>query len=122
MLSVPKKELPDPPGGMIEVGEGRTSLKRDGGSLRSVFQMAVPQGKLADPCDRPIVDDVECEPQAPAPVSAEGVLGLDPVGDIELLAKDSLRGRLMGWDVSLSHDDRRTGFCGGAVVYEASWR
>jgi hypothetical protein len=34
--------------------------------------------------------------QGPAPVSTEGVLGLEPVGDMELLAKEPFRGRLKG--------------------------
>jgi hypothetical protein len=95
------------------VGDGKTSLSRAGGSFRSLFQMPVPHGKAADPGPRPrAADGVECEPQVPAPDSADGVLGCDVVGDIELLANDPLRGRLIGCDVSLSQDARRRGFCG----------
>jgi hypothetical protein len=74
-MSEPKNELPAEPGGIIEVGEGRTSLSLEGGSLRSVFQMAVPQGNVDGPWARPMTEDVECEPHGPAPVSAEGVVG-----------------------------------------------
>jgi hypothetical protein len=56
--SGPKKELLPAPGGTVEVGDGRTSLSLNGGSLRSVFQMPVPQPKL-DPGVRPIVEEVE---------------------------------------------------------------
>lgn len=41
------KKLPLP--GIVEVGEGRTSVSLEGGSLRSVFQMPVPQGKDGGP-------------------------------------------------------------------------
>lgn len=82
------------PGGPVEVGDGRTSLNLIGASLRSEFHIPVPQGKLPEP--RPITDEVECDPQGPAVVSAEGVLGCDAVGDIELLAKEPFRGRLNG--------------------------
>jgi hypothetical protein len=49
------------------------------------------------------------------------VLGLDPVGDMVLLANDPFRGRATGWDVSLSHDERRTGL-GGATGWVGPWR
>lgn len=111
-MSPPKKELPAVPGGMVDVGDGRTSLSLDGGSLRSAFQMPVPHGKADDPAGRPMTDDVECEPQAPAPASADGVLGCEAVGDIELLANDPLRGRPRVCEVSFSHEGLRTGFGG----------
>lgn len=91
MFSPPKKlALP----GRVEVGEGSTSVNREGGSLRSAFQIPVPQGKEGGAwCPRPIApDDEECDPQAAAPVSAEGVLGCEPVGDIELLANEPFLG------------------------------
>jgi len=43
--SAAKNELVEPPGATVEVGEGRTSVKREGGSFLSLFQMPVPQGK-----------------------------------------------------------------------------
>lgn len=43
----------------------------------------------------------------PLPASAEGVLGWDVVGDMELLANDPFRGRERGCDVSFSQEDRR---------------
>lgn len=58
-VSAPKNELPLPPGGMVEVGEGKTSLSLDGGSLRSVFQIPVPQGKAEPVGARPMTDEVE---------------------------------------------------------------
>lgn len=44
-----KNELVDPPGGMVEVGEGKTSVRRDGGSFLSGFQIPVPQGNEPPP-------------------------------------------------------------------------
>lgn len=90
----PKNELPGPPGGPVEVGDGSTSLNLIGASLRSEFHIPVPHGKLPEP--RPMTEDDECDPQGPAVVSAEGVLGCDAVGDMELLAKEPFRGRLNG--------------------------
>lgn len=92
----------------MDVGDGSTSLNRIGASLRSEFHIPVPHGKFPEP--RPMTEEVECDPQGPAVVSAEGVLGCDAVGDMELLAKEPLRGRLNGWEVSFSQEDRRTGF------------
>lgn len=114
-VSPPKKELPPAPGGMVEVGEGKTSLSLDGGSLRSLFHMPVPQGKVDPAGARPMTDEVECEPHVPAPVSADGVLGCDAVGDMELLANDPLRGRPSDCDVSFNHEGRRTGLGGCAA-------
>lgn len=68
-----------------------------------------------------VVDDVDAwEPQVP--VSAEGVLGCDVVGDIELLANEPLRGWLRGCVVSLSQEARRTGLCAAAAGGLFSWR
>lgn len=44
---------------MVDVGEGKTSLSLDGGSLRSVFQIAVPHEKPGAPDPRPITDEAE---------------------------------------------------------------
>ena len=44
-----KNELPEPPGGRVDVGEGRTSVRREGGSFLSLFQMPVPQGNELAP-------------------------------------------------------------------------
>ncbi len=110
--SGPKKEEPPPPGGTVEVGDGKTSVSRDGTSLRS-FHIPVPQEKVDAPELRPMTEDVECDPQGTLPLSADGVLGCDPVGDIELLANEPLRGRGRGCEVvSLSQEDRRTGLGG----------
>lgn len=94
--SDPKKELLAPPGGTVEVGDGSTSLSLDEASFRSACQMPVPHAKLVEVLDRPRADDAECDPQGPPPASAEGVLGCDPVGDIEVLAKDPFLGRPKG--------------------------
>lgn len=60
------------------------------------------------------LDDVDvCAPHAP--VSVDGVVGCEAVGDIVLLAKEPLRGWVKGWVVSFSQDARRTGLCGGAA-------
>lgn len=107
--SGPNMELAVAPGGTVDVGDGRTSLSRDGGSLRSVFQMPVPQGKADAPGARPIVDEVEWDPQGPAPVSPDGVLGCEAVGDMEPLAKEPFRGRLKDNVVSFSQEERRAG-------------
>ena len=110
-------ELLIAPGGTVEVGDdGVTSLRCEGGFLRSVFQIADPQGKAEGwPGARPMADGAGCDPQEPGPVSPEGVLGCDAVGDMEPLAMEPLRGRAkVEEDVSLSHEDRRTGFCGCA--------
>lgn len=92
--SGPKNELLPPPGGMVEVGDGRTSLSLEEASFRSAFQIPVPQAKDDELFERPMTEEVEWEPQGPPPASADGVLGCDPVGDMELLANDPLRGRL----------------------------
>lgn len=68
-----------------------------------------------------MTDDAECEPQGPAFVSPDGVLGCEAVGDIELLANEPFRGRLKGCEVSFSHEDRLTGL-GCALEYMESWR
>lgn len=74
--SGPKKEFPAEPGGSVEVGDGRTSASLDDASFRSLFQIPVPHGNVVDPGPRPrTAEDAEWEPQAPAPDSAEGVLG-----------------------------------------------
>lgn len=86
----PKNELLEPPGGTVEVGEGRTSVKRDGGSFLSVFQMPVPHGN-EPPAEwtRPRTPaEAGWEPQAASPGSPEGVLGWEVVGEMVLLAKD----------------------------------
>jgi hypothetical protein len=82
------------PGGMVEVGDGSTSLSLDGGSFRSEVQIPVPHVKPEEPwCPRPMdADDAECEPQGPALASAEGVDGCDVVGDIVLLANEPFLG------------------------------
>jgi hypothetical protein len=95
------------------VGEGKTSLSLDG-SFLSLFQMAVPQGK--EPGARPIMAaEAEWDPQRLPPASTEGVPGFEVVGDMELLAKEPFRGRGTCWDVSLSHEARRTGLWGGCM-------
>lgn len=42
--------------------------------------------------------------------SADGVVGCEAVGDIELLAKDALRGATNGCVMSFNQDERRAGF------------
>ena len=102
--------------------DGKTSLRREGGSLRSVFQIPVPHGKAGGwPAVRPMVDEVECDPHGPGPVSPDGVLGCDAVGDMDPLAMEFLRGRAkVEEDVSLSHDERRAGFWGCAGGWDNS--
>jgi hypothetical protein len=67
-----------------------------GGSLRSGFQMPVPQGKAMDPGVRAVPVALLCGPHPTEVVSTEGVLGLDPVGDMVLPANEPLRGRAIG--------------------------
>jgi hypothetical protein len=107
--------------GPVEVGDGKTSLSLEGGSFLS-FHIPVPHGNVEVPGARPMTEGVACGAQGPVPVSTEGVLGFDPVGDMELLAKDPFLGRLMGWDVSFNHEERRTGFGGCAGGCESVWR
>jgi hypothetical protein len=108
-------ELLVAPGGAVEVGEGRTSLNREG-SLLSLFQIALVHGNAEPPAARPSPAEAEWVPQVPGPVSPDGVVGCDAVGDIEPLAIDPLRGRAKGADVSFSQDDRRVGLAGCAAV------
>jgi hypothetical protein len=51
-----KYPFPVEPGVCIEVGEGRTSVNRDGGSFRdSLFQIPLPQVNELEPeCPRPV--------------------------------------------------------------------
>jgi hypothetical protein len=77
------------------VGDGKTSVNLEGGSFReSLFQMPLPQGKELEPvCPRPMPELAElgaCDTHVPD--SAEGVLGCEVVGDIELLANEPFRG------------------------------
>jgi hypothetical protein len=111
LFSMPNSPFPLYPARLV--GDGSTSASLGGGSfLVSEFQIPAPQGKDADPVGpRPIpeVDVVDmCGPQAPD--SAEGVVGWEVVGDMELLAKEFFRGWVSGWVVSLSQEARRTGF------------
>lgn len=81
--------------GVIEVGDGSTSVNLDGGSLReSAFQMPLPQGNDVDPeWPRPMdVPELVCMCVPQVPDSAEGVLGWDVVGDMVLLANEPFRG------------------------------
>lgn len=110
-VSGPNMELAEV-GGRAVVGDGRTSLNREG-SFLSLFQMAVPQGK--EPGARPIMAP-EAEPQRPPVLSADGVPGCEVVGDIELLANEPFLGRGICCEVSCSHDARRTGLWGGATA------
>lgn len=103
------------PGGIVEVGDGNTSLSLDGGSFRSEVQIPVPQVKVEEPWwPRPMVaDDVECEAHGLALASAAGVDACEVVGDIELLANEPFLGCGSGtWEVSFNQEARRTGFCG----------
>jgi hypothetical protein len=98
---------------LAEVGDGRTSVKRDGGSLRlSEFQIPLPHGNDVDAeGPRPIAEvetDCKCEPHVPD--SADGVVGWDAVGDIVLLANEPFRGCPNGCVVSFNHEARRVGF------------
>ncbi len=89
LLSAPKTLFPLELG-PTDVGEGKTSVNLEGGSLReSGFHMPPPQGNEVDPewpRPRDAPEDGTCEPQVPD--SADGVVGCDVVGDIELLAKE----------------------------------
>lgn len=96
-VSDPKKELlVPPPGGTVEVGDGRTSPSLADASFRSAFHIPVPHAKAEELAERPLKDEAEWEPQGPPLASAEGVLGCEPVGDMVLLANDSLRGLVIG--------------------------
>lgn len=118
-----KNELPALPGAIVDVGEGKTSPRRDDASLRSEFHIPPPQENPDAPAPRPIIDGAGCELQGPALTSADGVLGCEVVGDMEPLAKEPLRGRGIDCDMSFNHEDRRTGLCGRAVECCAgSWR
>ncbi len=109
--SGPKNEFPAAPGGSVEVGDGSTSASLDAASFLSLFQIPVPQGNVVDPGGRlKTADGVEWVPQAPD--SADGVLGCDVVGDMELLANDPFRGRGTDCVVSFNQDARRAGLCG----------
>jgi hypothetical protein len=92
-LSAPKKLFGLPmPGGIDDVGDGSTSLSLEGGSLRSLFQIPVPHVKVPW-WPRPMAEEaLEWEPQGPALASAEGVVGCEVVGDMELLANEPFRG------------------------------
>lgn len=95
LFSALKSPVAFVPGGYSEVGEGKTSVNREGGSFRgSLFHIPLPQGKDVDtgcPRDSPAPDDCGvCE--AHAADSADGVFGCEAVGDIELLAKELFRG------------------------------
>ncbi len=65
------------PGGTVEVGDGKTSVSREGGSFRSEVHMPVPHGKEDGGwCPRLIAPEEDgCDAHAPAPASADGVLG-----------------------------------------------
>jgi hypothetical protein len=117
--------LPVDPGEKVEVvGDAKTSVNLEGGSLReSLFQIPLPQGNELDPavaaCPRPPTPGFEAdvwlwEPHVPE--SAEGVLGWEVVGDIELLANDPFLGWPPDCVVSFSQEARRVGFCGGTTV------
>ena len=126
MPSPGKSGLPGPPGGMADVGEGKTSDSLEGGSFRSLFQMPVLHAKVPEPpWDRPrTAEEAECDPQGPGTDSAEGVLGCDVVGDMELLANEPF----LGWggtgadEVSFNHEARRTGFWSWTECDKGSWR
>jgi hypothetical protein len=47
--SAAKNELFEPPGAIVEVGEGKTSVRREGSSFLSLFQIPVPQGNEPAP-------------------------------------------------------------------------
>lgn len=107
------------------VGDGRTSDNLWGASfLASVFQIPDPQGNDVDPeGTRPVAVADDVDVWAPhAPVSVDGVVGWDAVGDIVLLAKEPLRGCVKGWVVSFSQEARRTGLWGVAAGMVCSWR
>lgn len=72
------------------VGDGKTSVRRAGGSFLSLVQMPVPQANVLGVWPRPRTEDVV--PQVAAPASTAGVLGWDVVGDMELLANEPFLG------------------------------
>jgi hypothetical protein len=71
------------PAGTVDVGDGNTSVSREGGSFRSEVHIPVPQGKDGGAwCPRPIAPEADgCDAHAPAPTpapapaSVDGVLG-----------------------------------------------
>ena len=98
-----------PPTGAADVGDGKTSARRDDASFLSLFQMVLLQGKELEPEGARVrpADEAESEPQAAD--SADGVVGCDAVGDMELLANDPFRTRLFG--ACVVQEGRRVGFC-----------
>jgi len=91
------RPLSEPPPGPVDVGDGKTSARREDASFRSLFQMVPPQGKEALlPAGPRARAPVEAEREPQAPVSAEGVVGCEAVGDMEALAKELFLTRLLG--------------------------
>ena len=82
---------------MPDVGEGKTSAKREGGLFLSFVQIPAPHvvlNGLGPAWDRPwTAEAAGWVPQAPTPESTAGVLGWEVVGDMEVLANDSFRWR-----------------------------
>lgn len=77
------------------VGDGKTSVRRAGGSFLSLVQMPVPQANVLGVWPRPRTEEPRPEdvvPQVAAPASTAGVLGWDVVGDMELLANEPFLG------------------------------
>ena len=76
---------PDDEGGTKVVGEGSTSVKRDGGPFcASLLQIALPHGtEVLEEWTRPVTEPVE-EPAA----AAQGVLSLDGVVGCEALGEN----------------------------------
>lgn len=110
------------PGGSTEVGEGSTSVSREGGSFLVLSHMPLPQGKELVP-EWPLPAPTfpwECVPHVLD--SAEGVLGCDAVGDIELEAKEFFRGGAPVCVVSFSQEALRVGFGGWVTGRGFSWR
>jgi hypothetical protein len=117
-LSVSSPSGPLAGTGVVIVGEGTISDRRDGGSLReSEFQMPVPQGKELPPAWFQLN-----EPLSPGLVvfelhgacSLEGLAGFEGAKVSGPPGNECFRCAERG--ISFSHEVRRTGLVAGAVM------
>lgn len=104
--------------GVVIVGEGTISDRRDGGSLReSEFQMPVPHGKEFAPAwfqlNEPLSPGLVVV-EAQGACSVEGLAGFEGVEVRGPPGNECLRCADSG--ISFSQEVRRTGLVGGAVI------
>ena len=109
--------------GVVIVGEGTSSDRREGGSFRdSEFQMALLQGKELPPPWFQLKDPVRpglVVLETHGPCSLEGLAGLEGPEVKGPPGRECLRWADSG--ISFNHDVLRTGFVGGAMVLGAMW-